>query len=820
VDTNLGFEAGGHKTRLTQVLSELNAQDELLELFARARALPAPDFEAVQWQALEALLAVLPFCAAQLQVLFSERGEVDYAEVALRALTALGTDVAPTDLALALDMRIRHLLVDEFQDTSFNQFTLLERLTAGWQSGDGRSLFLVGDPMQSIYRFREAEVSLFLRAQQQGIGGVQLEPLTLNRNFRSQPGIVNWVNAGFSRVFAARSDLLSGAVSYSPSIAASGLAKSADAVAVHVSFSRDAEREAADMLAVIRAARTRGQGVAVLVRGRQHLLALMPVLRRAALPFRAVELEKLVRRPVVQDLLALTRALLHPADRSAWLAVLRAPWCGLKLADLQVLCEDNAGATLPVLLQDETRRTALDADAQRRLARVTEILLDAGHLRRGSLREQVEQAWMRLAGPATCMTESDTVDAEAYLALLETLDEGGMLAEPGALLEALEELYALPDPQADDGLQLMTIHKAKGLEFDVVIVPALGAKPRNRTRPLLAHLERIRGEHDPDLLLSPLNARGSDQDPLYELVHALRGEQEAFENQRLMYVAATRARHQLHLFGHTGYSEKDGQRSLRAPAARSLLATLWPALQSDFRAALDADPVSQPHAPESAAGVSRRLRRLPVDWQPPAPAADLGGAEAETLAATPDNVLEFEWAGDTLRHVGSVVHRVLQRISEDVPTAWSAERLRGRATLLRGWLHEAGVPQQELDGALASVLDAVTRMLADPDGRRILMARGPEARSEYALSCRDGGRLLTGVIDRTFVDNDGTRWIVDYKTSRHEGADLDAFLAREAERYRVQLAGYARLMRLREQRPIRAGLYFPLLGRFHAVDVT
>src|SRR5262249_42141041 len=133
------------------------------------------------------------------------------------ALLALGNEGEPTDLMLALDYRIRHVLVDEFQDTSHSQFELLKRLTSGWEPGDGRTLFLVGDPMQSIYRFREADVALFVRAWNEGIGGVRLEPVALSANFRSDAGIVEWVNASFERIMPSEDDVTRGAVRYAPS---------------------------------------------------------------------------------------------------------------------------------------------------------------------------------------------------------------------------------------------------------------------------------------------------------------------------------------------------------------------------------------------------------------------------------------------------------------------------------------------------------------------------------------------------------------------------------------------------------------------------
>ena len=153
-------------------------------------ALPPAAYSNAQWEALSAMLELLPRAVAELMVVFAERGQADFTEIAQGAVRALGEPDAPTDLLLSLDVRLQHILVDEFQDTSISQWELLERLTAGWRcddrGGDGRTVFAVGDPMQSIYRFREAEVGLFLRARHTGIAGVPLEPLRLSTNFRAR----------------------------------------------------------------------------------------------------------------------------------------------------------------------------------------------------------------------------------------------------------------------------------------------------------------------------------------------------------------------------------------------------------------------------------------------------------------------------------------------------------------------------------------------------------------------------------------------------------------------------------------------------------
>jgi ATP-dependent exoDNAse (exonuclease V) beta subunit len=771
----------------------------------------------------------LPHAVAQLKLVFQVRRQVDFTEVAQGALYALGTEDAPTDLTFALDYRIRHLLIDEFQDTSISQFELIARLTAGWMPGDGRTMFAVGDPMQSIYRFREAEVGLFLRARGEGIAGVDLHPVALSSNFRSQSGIVDWVNAAFVRVMPAVEDVSSGAVPYTASVATRG-ALAGDAVTVHPLFGDAEVAEAQRIVQVVQAARATDPAakVAILVRTRGHLREIVPALKTAGLRFRAIDIEPLGQRPVIQDLLALTRALAHPADRVAWLAVLRAPWCGLTLADLHALAATDPQRTLWSAMQDEQRVAQLSVDGRVRLERARAAL--AGSLAqraRGPLREHVAGAWYALGGPACVEQETDLEDAETYFRHLDRHEDAGTLPDRAIFEAGLGQLYALPDLDADDSLQIMTIHKAKGLEFDVVIVPGLARSPRHDDKKLFLWTEQP-GTDGTNLLLAPINAAGDAGDPIYAWIAQFNSEKQSLEDGRLLYVAATRARRQLHLLGSVnvameedgaaggGTAEDDaagnGAARIKPPPAQSLLGKLWPVVAPVYEAALRDLPVhvQLPNAVVMAPVIDQSLRRLPAGWVLPAAPRGADWVPPQNSARAQDD-LEFSWAGETARHVGSVVHRWLQRIAEDGVAGWDAPRITALEPAIRHALAAQGVGEHDIAAASARVRQALINCVGDARGRWVLDAHG-EGRSEWRLTGVTAGRPVNVVIDRSFVDAEGVRWIIDYKTSVHEGADTAAFLDNERERYRGQLERYSALLQAGGAQHIRLGLYFPLLG--------
>ncbi|WP_188590584.1 UvrD-helicase domain-containing protein, partial [Achromobacter denitrificans] len=364
VNKNLGFPAKcAHKEPFVAWLEAADAQAPWVRRLNAVRDIPAPHFTDAQWEVLGAQLMTLALAVAQLRLRFADTGEVDFIEIAQRAAAALGSADDPGELLLKLDASIRHLLIDEFQDTSQTQLDLLRTLTSGWQAGDGRSLFLVGDPMQSIYRFRKAEVGLFLEVAEIGVGELQPDFLNLTDNFRSQAGIVEWVNRSFAELLPRRSDAAAGAIAYSRSTAFHE-ALPEPAVRFHPAWSREgaapAEEQAEDIaVGLVRQALADHKGarhpVAVLVRARSHLGNLTRRLAQEGIRCRAVDLVPLALRPVVADLVQLVRALSHPGERLAWLSVLRAPYCGLTLTSLQRLFGDDHITPVPVLLERALR---------------------------------------------------------------------------------------------------------------------------------------------------------------------------------------------------------------------------------------------------------------------------------------------------------------------------------------------------------------------------------------------------------------------------------------------------------------------------------
>ena len=820
VDAEIGFPAQNKannkeekalfsekKNDYKALLLELQENDALTEAITWLRCLPTPTYSDQQWRIIQALLLVLPQAVAHLRLVFQQMGCVDFCEVSLSARHAIHDTTGMTDIGLRLDYQLQHILVDEFQDTSETQFFLLKDLVAGWQEGDGRTLFLVGDPMQSIYRFRQAEVGLFLKTQQEGLGEVRnITPVNISVNFRSQQGIVDWVNKAFSRIMPITDNIFSGAISYKPSIPF----KTDELVdkAVHCYPYENTVDEGKGVLHLIQQIKLNNpnETMGVLVRGRKHLTDLVSALNGAGVAYQASDIDPLNTRQTVVDLMSLTRAYLQPADRVAWLSVLRAPWCALSLVDMHHLLKGCPEDSVWRLMQNKHRLESLSTQGQESVAHVvSQFAVAIAQRERMSVAESIRGLWSQLLGPECLMSQAELVDSERFFDCLVALESDRGAVDLNLLQEQVEKLYAAPDASASDTLQIMTIHKAKGLEFDHVILPGLDRKAGNDDKRLLAWLERPSDKPgESELMIAPMKETGSDEDDaIAKYLNRVEKEKASHESQRLLYVAATRAKQQLHLSFCVKRNEKT--QDAKTPAKNTLLGLLWSSIKDEVDMGfidnkLDKD-VSLTNCFIKKLNINK-LKKTDLsafDYQ----------HESDRFIRPQTSVVEFDWATDVAASVGTVCHQWMQIMGERGELIVDYDKVKQQ--MIRHQLIETGVLPQYVEQAVERVIEVLLCCVKDKRGQWVLSNQHENSQFEYPLSGVIDGKVTHVRLDRTFIEG-GKRWIIDYKTSRHNDDDKEQFLDDEVIRYKSQLEHYARLMRGIDSTPMMLGLYYPEFG--------
>jgi ATP-dependent exoDNAse (exonuclease V) beta subunit len=476
---------------------------------------------------------------------------------------------------------------------------------------------------------------------------------------------------------------------------------------------------------------------------------------------------------------------------------------------------------------------------------------------------------------------------------LDELPEGEQDLLGPALDAALDKLTALPDPNAtgECGVQLMTIHKSKGLEFEIVIVPDLQARSGRTERKLLSWLER--GLRPPtgdaneleateealevtEFLVAPIQAKGDDRGTAKAWVDRVRCERESQEIRRILYVAATRSREELHLFARPSYKADNGELTLFEPSD-CLLATAWPAFESQVRDRFEAWRLTQKSARDE--GIAEReleietlaaaaesnllvfarsevpakptiLRRLPWDFADGfSPASGRIGGRSIDAASHSQSFSELDWGkknerrvsassatslysrhqgGQISRSLGIAVHFLLQQLARlraglDLPEALSA--LEQFQPAGEAQIRSAGIATGQADTIAAEALRLTIGAAKSPIGQWIL-ANHPDGASEVRWTGVLAGTLRTVQIDRLFraglvpgsEDHDGW-WLIDFKTAQAALApdsNPAAALAQLRPLFAPQLEAYAQVFRNLHGAgaPLRVGLFYPRMLLF------
>lgn len=846
--------------RLRELVAELRHRDDILDAIRAVNCLPPAKYPEEQWVVAKALFRVLSHALAELQLVFAERGECDFAELGLLAKTVLRREDGVHDLEAALGMKLQHLLVDEMQDTSTSQYELIQLLTQNWD-GHSQTVFLVGDPKQSIYLFRQARVERFIQTMAaEQLGDLSVGSLCLTANFRSQQDLVSAFNDTFSVIFPeAQNNISTDEVEYISASAIRGRsANGAGDIVWHANTvpvadtqarRRQAKADAQSVRAIIAQWQARPLPerrkepwkIAALVRSRNHLTDIIAALEKdekgGPIPYRAIDIKALGEQREVLDLFALTRALMHPADRVAWFAALHAPWCGLASSELHVLAGADdprwAERTLDDLLTE--RGHLLSDETCERLTRIWPVL-QAASKQRGKLTtaQWVERTWRSLGGDVY-LTSEKMSNSRRYLQLLDEIEEQVGTVDLSLLKTKLDKLYA--EAEVSEGtVDLMTIHGAKGLEWDVVIVPGLEKRARVSSGRLLTWNEiNSDGEDSANLVLAPIIGRGEESRELNDWLNSIEKARDAAERKRLFYVACTRAREELHLFASP---ERKSDDSI-SQAYGSLLSAAWPAAEQHFVTKHGASdnmqqiPNLSPQENTSSADVlvsslaaaeerPTILERLPMDFLPSARFADTQKLSYgdNTIETAPTRFERPEGSFEA-RAFGNAVHEFLELLARQLAHGTLPDELLNEIThwepRISAVLRSEGLGAPRVKQLSSRVLKALENTLRDIQGRWILGAH-KEASSELALTSWAEARRSVR-LDRIFragamplAEGDDYLWIVDYKTTTHSGEGMEAFLASERAKYNAQMQTYAQTIN-RAGRKMRLALYYPLLSQ-------
>ena len=595
--------------------------------------------------------------------------------------------------------------------------------------------------------------------------------------------------------------------------------------------------------------------IAVLGRARTALAPIAAALREERIPFRAVELENLKDQPEILDATALARALFNPQDRVAWLGVLRAPWCGLSLAELHAIAgTDDATPTAPIseLLRDRLDR--LPAASRKASERVLKAFASLPKLRdslpTASTGTLVQQIWFSIGGDR-CVDVTGRANLELFWKLLDDLPAGEQDLTGPALDAALEDFCALPDPttSSECGIQLMTIHKSKGLEFEVVIIPDLQARNGSSKSDLLSWFERGIAEPNEsgdltEFLVAPLQFKGEERGKAKQWVDNIRRQRELQETRRILYVAATRAREELHIFAQPTYKSENGVPTLLEPR-NSLLATAWPALADEVRTSFDQwVPAHQGTRSKveltvqqlAASGESNLIvmptpsrptlvRRLPEDFHDSDFINTMTASPESVIGLGDNNLYQRHEGGLFSRALGNAVHKLLDelaRLGTDHDWDEARDALEKSRPRIVASVRSMGLSVSQAHEITSKAYVCALNASRDPYGQWIL-SQHSEAASESSWAGVVSGSLRLVRVDRLFragleplLPGDGALWIIDYKTAHTD--DLEPTLALPGFRaaFAPQLKIYADVLRNLHgsDLPLRAGLYYPRMSLF------
>jgi superfamily I DNA/RNA helicase len=745
----------GLQIKAKALLEELDNHPDFKFALQHLPQFPNPDDLSLDWNLLSAYYQLLPLLVAHLHLEFEKQECCDFIYVALQAQLSLDE----SDYHLYLDNQLHHLLIDEFQDTSWSQLQFIQKLTQDWDQYPHKTLFLVGDPMQSIYRFRSADVGIFLQIQQHGLKPLQLHPLYLKQNFRSTPNLIEPLNQYFSAIFPQKEQIHLGGVPFHHAHPAL-LPEERSFIAAEYFESTPAQTQ--KIIEIIQDAKQQHiKSVAILVRSRNQLKPILEALEHQHIHYQGLDLIPLGKLPHIRDIWNLTQLLLNPGDRITELAVLRCPFIGLKLDEIHTLANLSPKKSIFQILDKEEHLANLNIDSQTRLRHFYFFLEQAKQHIHQQPFTQVLQNFLHQLHVQDLLNASEQLDLEKFYTIIELFCREFACPDITDIQTYLNHHF-ISAHQAFE-LQIMTIHKSKGLEFDWVILPNLGDMPRpTKLKPLTWYpLPNPDSKLDGIFITSQSNSDQHLQNT--KLCRWFEKQQEYYENQRLCYVALTRAKSRLYLLDDKTKAQSNSFRDFFNPNL------FLPGQLNDLPSKVSIKQTNQ-------------VKRLPSEL--------FRAALPAPMTPKFNKRLNFH---DSFRvkQIGIITHRVLQWICQFHPEQETDIPWNIAENLLKEFTN--------LEPSLTQIKDYIHRFWHCPIGQWIKVAHQDE-QNEFELLIKDNNILRQAILDRTFIA-DSKRWIIDFKTS------IDDEHAKTS--YEIQLNRYAAAIEtLYPNQRIHCGVYY------------
>jgi ATP-dependent helicase/nuclease subunit A len=747
-----------------------------------------------------------------------DEGSLDFIEIELRALKALEwIDGAPSKAIASLTSRIRHILVDEAQDLSDTELAIISKLTEGWMPGKDNTLFFVGDPQQSIYRFRKANVAIFkmLADKEKGLPRESEEPLKLDVlkltvNFRSEPDIIAFVNGLFDGLFDDR-EYVDG-TAYSPFVHKSGAGIPEAGTLPKYSFAndyREMKEEQAVTVAVFHEKENLvkwftgrvaeliqktgdKESIAILAPRRKVFDPYLESLRSNGIALNMVEGSKLMETHGIKVLFNLLKAVVNPSDDVSWLLTLGSPLLDLGPAQLLELSRESGRWSQKLF---EGRYFDEDKAASFRKASAGFYKMPGG--------SALFELWESLDGPALFAGKyglAGVEDARKFFEILEPLYSLPPVEMIKKMETALETTFEPPDPEAAlSVVQAMTIHQAKGLEFDNVFVLGLDDKSTtgdSSKSPFLIERFDCRPNDENrhfDFLLAPFEEKEITYSVL-EDIDKKRGEQEFL---RKNYVALTRAKKRLFL---TGTLTKKHE-------AKGFMKHV---IDMIGREAREDSEVPEPPALKGAAAGRKALEPddIPV-FEPQRQAYEIISASREVEVSEDGGrpVRASEENEEDLRVRGIAVHKLFEGLANNkgLPTEKAVEV----------WLKEESVSPEE--GYARELLEEAAKAWQIEEFRSL--TEGAQLIPEWSLEMPgEENKLYLGRLDLV-IKKGGEIHIIDYKTGK-PGEDKERWIKGKIEEYRPQVKIYKEMiakMEKIEEEKIKAWILFTRAGELREV---